>query len=331
MISQASPKISVIMPVYNAERYLRASIDSILRQTYEDFEFIIVNDGSTDGSQEIIDHYASIDNRIIAVQQENKGVVATANHAISLARGEYISRTDADDISFEHKLEDLLHCATKHPKAIVICGSIEVIDERSEYAYRDLVPVRDIDIRNAFYLRNPVPNGATLIKKSAFEKVGGYEDVFAEDCHMWIKLLQIGEFAGTGTAVYRWRMNPTGLTLSNNAMSIEKCKEYIEEHWRFASPTYMTRGEILKASSLYIAQSKMYGIEYKKIFMSDLSRLSIHLIKRGHVTQGLRQLVCLASTGRTGLKIALRRLHLVSQGHFNKLRKLTDFGRNEAI
>ena len=325
------PKVSVIMPVYNAERYLQASIDSILRQTYQDFEFIIVNDGSTDNSQVIIDHYAAIDNRIIAIKQSNKGVVSTANHAISLAKGEYISRTDADDVSFEHKIEDLLKCAEKNPKAIVICGSIEVIDERSEYVYRDLVPVRDADIRNAFYLRNPVPNGATLIKKTAIEAVGGYADVFAEDCHMWIKLLQIGEFAGTGTFVYKWRMNPKGLTLSNNSMSIKKCKEYIEELWSTRLPVHTTRSDIRKTGSYYVGLSEKFGIEYKKIFMSDLSRLSVHLIKRGYVLEGLKQLISIASTGRTGLKIVSRRLHIIGQGHFNKLRELKSFGRNEPI
>lgn len=319
------------MPVYNAELYLKESIDSILRQTYSNFEFIIVNDGSTDKSQDIIDHYASIDNRIVTVEQSNQGVVAAANRAISIAKGDYISRADADDVSFEHKIEDLVACANDNPEAIVICGSIEVIDERSEFMYRDLVPMEGRDIRTAFYLRNPLPNGATLIKKSAFLEVGGYDDVFAEDCHLWVKLLAVGEFAGTGTTVYKWRVNPKGLTLSNNSQSINKCKEYIEQAWDHQVPEYITRRDIIDTSLFYINKRERFGIAYKIVFMTDLSRLSMHLIKRGHFLKGIRQLFSLASTGRTGLKITLQRLHLVNQGHYYKLRRMVNFRDSESI
>jgi len=269
----SSVKISIVMPVYNAELYLKESIDSILRQTYSNFEFIIVNDGSTDKSQDIINHYAAIDSRIIAIEQPNQGVVAAANRAISMAKGNYISRADADDVSFDHKIEDLVECAKNNPKAVVICGSIEVIDERSEYIYRDLVPIKDRDIRTAFHLRNPVPNGATLIKKSAFHEVGGYDDVFAEDCHLWVKLLAMGEFAGTGTTIYRWRANPDGLTLSNNKQSIDRCKDYIEEVWNRQIPLYINRNYIVETSLFYVNNCEHLGVEYKKVFMSDISRL----------------------------------------------------------
>ena len=315
------PKISVVMPVYNAERYLKESIDSILRQTYTDFEFIIINDGSTDKSQDIINHYKSIDSRIVAIEQENCGVVATANLAAKLAKGEYLSRTDADDVSFDNKLEDLIKCAEKNPNAVVVCGSIEVIDEYSEYVYRDLVLTENDDLKRAFYLRNPIPNGASLIKKAAFESVGGYDNVFAEDCHLWTKLFRIGDFAGTGTTIYRWRMNTSGLTLSNNQKSTEKEKEYVDIIWSYGMPTPLTRREIIAKSKVYAFSGRPHAIAYKKVFLSDLSRLSIHLIKRGHLLQGLSQLFIITSTGRTGVRTVLKRIHLVGQGHYNRLRK----------
>ena len=315
------PFISVILPVYNAERYLRESIDSILRQTYTNFEFIIVNDGSTDNSQDIIDHYKKIDSRIIAITQENRGVVATANRAAKLAKGQYLSRADADDISFDHKLEDLVRCTEKHPDAVVVCGSIEVINENSEYVYRDLVLTENDDLKRTFYLRNPIPNGATLINKSAFEAVGGYEDVFAEDCHLWTRLFTVGDFIGTGTIVYRWRMNNAGLTLSNNQKSMEKEKEYVDIIWNYGIPPLLTRDIVMQKSKSYFLSDSLYGVAYKKVFLSDLSRLSVHLIKKGYVFQGLRQLLIIASTGRTGLKTVLKRLHLISRGHYAKLHK----------
>src|SRR5215472_18447331 len=95
------PRVSVAMSVYNCEQYLPASIDSILTQTFEDFEFIIVDDGSTDRSAEIIKSYG--DSRIVFLQQSNQGVASALNHALRFALGEYVARQDADDISLPER------------------------------------------------------------------------------------------------------------------------------------------------------------------------------------------------------------------------------------
>lgn len=314
-----TPTISVIMPVYNAERYLRESIDSILRQTYTDFEFIIINDGSSDASWDIIDTYAKKDSRIVAINQENAGVVKTANYAASIARGTYLARTDADDVSFDTKLEDLMDTAIAHPEAIVIVGSIEVIDENDEFVYRELVPVYNEDIKRALYVRNPIPNGATLVKKTAFEKAGGFADVFAEDCHLWSRLWFMGEFRGTGTTVYRWRMNSTGLTFTNNEKSIQKEKEYLGAIWARQSPSHISRKEILDRSSAYFYATGRFSIDYKLTFLTDLCRVAAHQIKHGQIKDGALQLLMVASTGRTGTKIAFRRISLILGARKNKV------------
>lgn len=98
------PKISVVMPAYNAEKYIGKSIDSILNQTYGDFEFIIINDGSKDSTKEIILSYS--DNRIVYLENEiNSGIVVTLNKGLEYATGEYIARMDADDIAVAERLE----------------------------------------------------------------------------------------------------------------------------------------------------------------------------------------------------------------------------------
>lgn len=318
-MSDKPPLVSIIMPVYNSERYLKAAVDSVLRQTYTNFELIIVDDGSTDDSWSIISHYANIDGRIRAVHQENKGVVAASNHGASLAKGTFISRHDSDDISFENKLDDLIRVANENPNAIVITGNIEVINEAGEYLYRELVPVYSDDIKRALYYRNPLPNGATMIKTSSFQAVGGYEDVFAEDCHLWTKLYDKGDFAGTGTTIYRWRMNSTGLTLSNNTKSIEKEKEYTAIIWSLSIPSFVTRKDVLRQCNTYLSISDRFGVDYKKIYLYDLARLSIQLVKRGYIRHGLFQILIICSTGRTGLKISLERIGAVISGHKDKI------------
>ena len=99
-----SELISVILPVYNGEKYLKESIESILNQTYTNFEFIIIDDGSKDSSLEIIKEYEKEDERIIVISRENKGLVASLNEGIATAKGKYIARMDADDVSLSERL-----------------------------------------------------------------------------------------------------------------------------------------------------------------------------------------------------------------------------------
>src|SRR5215211_725311 len=101
----AAPKVSVVMTVFNAERYLREAIESVLNQTFGDFEFVIVDDGSTDRSLDILKEYAQRDPRIRLISRENKGIVASANEGIAVARGQYLARMDADDVSLPQRFE----------------------------------------------------------------------------------------------------------------------------------------------------------------------------------------------------------------------------------
>ena len=115
------PKITVLMPVYNGEKYLRESVDSILNQTFTDFELLIINDGSTDSSMEILNSYS--DSRIRIVTNEvNLRLIKTLNKGIDLATGEYIARMDCDDIADPKRLEIQLQYMEKHPD-VAVCGT----------------------------------------------------------------------------------------------------------------------------------------------------------------------------------------------------------------
>ena len=118
-----NPKVTVLMPVYNCEKYLRESIESILNQTFKDFEFLIINDGSSDKSAEIVESYN--DNRINFVQNEkNIGLAASLNRGLDIAKGEYIARMDADDISLPERLEKQVRFMETNPQ-IGICGQLD--------------------------------------------------------------------------------------------------------------------------------------------------------------------------------------------------------------
>ena len=116
-----SPRISVLMPAYNSEQYVAESIESILNQTFTDFEFIIINDGSTDNTAKIIDEYAKRDERIKFVNNsKNKGLIGVLNEGLNLARGEYIARMDSDDISLPTRFERQIAYMELHPKCGVL-------------------------------------------------------------------------------------------------------------------------------------------------------------------------------------------------------------------
>ena len=121
-IFKMNPKISVVMSVYNGQDYLDEAIQSILKQTYKDFEFIIINDGSIDKSLEIIEKYKQQDERIVLISRENKGLIASLNEGIEKARGKYIARMDADDISLPNRFEEQLKIM-ENDKEIVGCGN----------------------------------------------------------------------------------------------------------------------------------------------------------------------------------------------------------------
>ena len=131
------PKISVVMPVYNGEKYLREAIESILDQTYQDFEFIMVNDASTDGSGSILSEFANLDQRIrILTNESNLGIAGATNRGIAQARGEYIALMDQDDISLPERFEKQVEFLSNHPDISVLGTNSIILEEDGTYHYR---------------------------------------------------------------------------------------------------------------------------------------------------------------------------------------------------
>jgi glycosyltransferase involved in cell wall biosynthesis len=160
------PKISIIMPVYNSEKYLKDSIESIINQTFRDFEFIIINDGSTDNSLKIIKEYTKLDERIKIIDQKNTGVSYSRNMGIKKSTGEYVAFIDSDDIWLENKLELQLAEFILN-KDLKICGTWAiVIDELGEEKRKfEYPPVDDKSIKLNSIYKNPFITSSVMIKK----------------------------------------------------------------------------------------------------------------------------------------------------------------------
>jgi glycosyltransferase involved in cell wall biosynthesis len=191
-----NPKVSIIMPVYNAEKYLKYSIESILAQTLSDFEFIIINDGSKDNSLEIIKEYAEKDKRIKIIDQEITGVVRALNNALKICKGEYIARMDADDISLPNRLEKQINFMEK--EKLNICGTwAKVIDENGKDTNKEFhYPPKTWQKTKLYLLRgNPFIHPSVILKKDIYEKEKDKNEDFyhkykhIEDYELWTRLV----------------------------------------------------------------------------------------------------------------------------------------------
>lgn len=126
------PFVSAIMPVFNAERFVAEAVESILRQSYELFELLVIDDGSTDGSRVILEHYAQLDGRIKLSSGPNRGVVAARNALHQLARGEFIAVMDADDVALPERFERQVACLADHPEIAVLGSQVMAIDDEGD-------------------------------------------------------------------------------------------------------------------------------------------------------------------------------------------------------
>ena len=193
------------MPVYNAENFLRKAIDSILAQTYKNFEFIIVDDGSTDSSRQIIEVYH--DKRIkLLTHKMNKGIVAALNDGIAAARGKYIARMDADDISDPTRIEKQKIFLDTNKDVSVVGTFLKIINDQGKQLFTIEPPTRPIAIMQ--FLRNDscIAHGSAMMRSSVLQKVGGYSDKksveHAEDYDLFVRIAGISKLANIPEYLY---------------------------------------------------------------------------------------------------------------------------------
>ncbi|WP_276199199.1 glycosyltransferase [Chelatococcus sp. XZ-Ab1] len=189
-----APALSVLLPVYNGERYLAKAIESILAQTFADFEFIIVNDGSRDGSGAIIDGYAAHDARIRVFHQDNRGLVDTLNRGIALARAPLIARMDADDISLPRRFELQVSRFENRPDLAVVGGFIVLIDDAGTPIRRGDYPTGGAELLRLLEFDSPLAHPAVVMRRDVVSSLGGYRPQYkhAEDYDLWLRVHDAG-------------------------------------------------------------------------------------------------------------------------------------------
>jgi len=198
------PKISVVMSVYNGEEYVRDAIESILNQTYGNFEFIIINDGSKDGTFDMLMEFLEQDNRIVVINQENIGLTKSLNRALRIIQTvskeiKYIARIDADDLWCKEKLQKQIRFLDKNCQIGLVGSMYEEIDRNGNIICAQRIPFieADKDIRENIFKFNPFFHSSILFKKEIIDVLGYYNEEFefAQDYEYWIRIMSQYEVA----------------------------------------------------------------------------------------------------------------------------------------
>lgn len=206
--------VTVLMPVYNAERYLAGAVDSILGQSFTDFELLIINDGSTDGSRRILAGYR--DSRIRIVDTENQGVAASLRQGVELARGEYIARMDADDESRSDRLAVQKQMLDLHPEVVLVHSWVDCIDADGRRVRKDAGSRHSGAVTKWLLLWQNVPFHPTVMMRTAALRANGLnyriETNRAEDFDLWNRLATAGEFLCVPQPLVCYRVHADSVT-----------------------------------------------------------------------------------------------------------------------
>lgn len=270
----------MVMPAYNAERYLRESILSILKQTLVDFEFIIIDDGSTDNTPAILRRLAASDSRIRIITQPNAGVTAALNRGVAAANSEIIARMDADDISHPDRLQTEYDYLNQNPDIVLVGTDYNIINQSGQILSRIRVPNEDEDLRVLLRLNSPFAHGSVMYRKADFDRAGGYRKAggSAEDYDLWVRFADFGGLHVIPKVLFQWRLGDSNITTVKSSQV-----EASAAHIRHTTDEI----ELILPSPQHVdAKKHRYSrARYWNLLMS-YSQLAVQLIK-SRDTQGI--------------------------------------------
>jgi len=205
--------LSVLLPVYNAEKYVTDSIKSVLDQTFKDFELIIINDGSVDRSLELIKEFR--DDRIVIIDQENRGLAKTLNRGLALSKGKYIARMDADDICMPHRFSEQIKYLEKKSDVGLLGAAVEVIDDNGQHLwYNPPLIGHDVLTKVMLTLGNPIKHPSVMFRKEIALRCGGYnEDIgkYFEDYMLWHLMSMQCKIDNIPKVLLKYRVTPSSI------------------------------------------------------------------------------------------------------------------------
>lgn len=229
-----TPRISVILPAYNAAPYIEEAVTSILRQTVADFELLALDDGSTDATGPILESLALRDPRIRLTRRANRGLVATLNELIAQARAPYLARMDADDIALPDRFERQARFLDQYPRIACVGGAVEFIASDATRVHAPPPVLDNASIqREALAGRVAICHPACMLRAAAVRAVGGYREHTwpAEDLDLFLRLGEHAELANIPSLVLRYRLHATSISASRAQQQRERIDAVCREAW----------------------------------------------------------------------------------------------------
>ncbi len=236
-----TPLVSIIMPAYNGAKWIKKAILSVLAQSFADFEFIIINDDSTDNTGEIVATFTEHDRRIKYIKNErNLGVQKTRNIALSIAMGEYIAEIDQDDEWIDKdKLKRQVKFLDNNEAYVLIGTGVIVVDEDGAEIARYFMPETDLEIREKILRANCFIHSSVLYRTKSVKEIGGYTVTkMSEDHDLWLRLGKVGKFANLQEYAVQYCFSPKGYNSQDKFLRLRQNLLFAKEHKDFY-PNYL--------------------------------------------------------------------------------------------
>jgi glycosyl transferase family 2 len=312
------PQISVVIPVYNAERYVAEAVESILAQTFRDFEILVFDDGSTDRSLEILQAYTDQDDRIHVFAKPHRGYVPWLNEGMRIARGEFIARMDADDVSLPQRFERQVEYLRRQPNCVAVGCDLLMIDPDgeplSEATHDTEHEAIEADLLSGGL--GVISHPACMVRRSTLLAVGGYREEFEslEDFDLWLRLAEQGRLANLPEILLNYRLHHTNVIVTQVERQKQLADQIITEArlrrglkplphtiWSYRAPTLVGRHQMwawqaagsgyyrtaLKHASISLREAPFSPRSWLALCISVLPRRLRHLLKNILVSAGL--------------------------------------------
>lgn len=230
-----SPAVSVILPVFNCENYIASAVRSILDQTFKDFEFIIIDDGSTDATPEILRSLADTDSRISVLTIPNGGYTNGILAGLAQSKGEFIARMDGDDVCSPLRLEAQINFLRANPLCGAVGSAIGIIDEEGDLISHRKFPTThsEIDSEHVFRGLCSLAHPSTMLRRSALEAAGNYRREFepAEDFDLWSRLAEVSLLANLDAELLNYRVHCKSTTSTRRSEMVTSVNRSLVETW----------------------------------------------------------------------------------------------------
>jgi glycosyltransferase involved in cell wall biosynthesis len=223
------------MAVYNSERYLAQAIESILNQTWQEFELIIIDDGSTDRSLQILQRYAACDSRIRLTSRENCGIPHTRNQLLAQTSAELVAIMDSDDVALPQRLARQVAFMQQHPEVVCLGSAFELIDARGRFLTQLPIPLTDNTIQAHLLAGHAaIFQPCAMMRRAVVERIGGYDETMtqAEDLDLWLRLGEVGQLANLPEALVQYRLHANSVSEQACALQRQKALEACQRAWQ---------------------------------------------------------------------------------------------------